>query len=109
MPAGALTTTFEEDGDRTDPVAQNYGHRANPADNDPEDHYINGAGADDQANGCRYRSEDVTGFARVPGIPDCRVGDVLDADMTYRGEIQRNGTAIQSRQLSAIRGRFTVR
>ena len=109
LPAGALTTTFEEDGDRTDPVAQNYGHRANPADNDPEDHYINGAGADDQANGCRYRSEDVTGFARVPGIPDCRVGDVLDADMTYRGEIQRNGTAIQSRQLSAIRGRFTVR
>ena len=109
LPAGALTNTFEEDGDTTDPVAQNYGHRANPADNDPEDHYINGRMADDQANGCRYRSEDFLGFARVPGIPDCRVGDVLDADMTYRGEIQRNGTAIQSRVISPLRGRFTVR
>ena len=109
LPAGRLTNDFEEDGDTTDPVAQNYGHRANPADNDPEDHYINGAMADDQANGCRYRSEDFLGFAQVPGIPDCRVGDVLDADMTYRGEIQRNGTAIQSRVISPLRGRFTVR
>jgi hypothetical protein len=109
LPSRALTTAFQEDGDTTDPTAQNYGHRTNPADTSPEDHYINGAMADDQANGCRYRSEDFPGFTTVPGIPDCRVGDVIDADMTFRGEIQRNGTAIQSRQWSAIRGRFTVR
>jgi hypothetical protein len=109
LPAGSLTAAFNEDGDTTDPTAQNYGHRTNPADADPEDHYINGAGADDQASGCRYRSEDFPGFTTVPGIPNCQVGDVIDADMTFRGEIQRSGTAIQSRQWSAIRGRFTVR
>ncbi len=109
LPVGRLTNDFEEDGDTTDPVAQNYGHRANPADNDPEDHYINAAMADDQANGCRYRSEDFLGFAQVPGIPDCRVGDVLDAEISYRGEIQRNGTAIQSRIVTPLGGRFTVR
>ena len=109
LPSGSLTAAFQEDGDTSDPTAQNYGHRTNPADDTPEDHYINGANADDQANGCRYRNEDFPGFSSVPGIPDCRVGDVIDADMTFRGEIQRNGTAIQSRQWSAIRGRFTVR
>jgi hypothetical protein len=109
LPAGALTANFEEDGDRLDPVAVNYGHRDNAASANPEDHYIDDSGADDQAAGCRYRSEDFTGFGNLPGIPDCRVGDVIDADMTYRGDIERNGALVQSKQWSAIRGRFTVR
>ena len=109
LPGGALTAAFQEDGDRLDPVAVNYGHRANGPTANPEDHYVDDTDTDDQANGCRYRSNDTMGFANVPGIPDCQVGDVIDADINFRGEIQRNGAAVQSKFFNGLRGRFTVR
>jgi peptidoglycan hydrolase-like protein with peptidoglycan-binding domain len=98
LPSGSLTAAFQEDGDTTDtPV--NYGHRDQPADNDPVDHYINNAGDDDQANGCRYLSEDGPNAT----INDCRAGDIYDVDMNFRGEIQRSGTAIQQKFWTAFR------
>ena len=68
------------------------------------DHYLNDRGADDQANGCRYRNEDEPGAT----LTDCRPGDVYDVDMNFRGEIQHSGTAIQRRFWTALRGRFTA-
>jgi len=104
LPSGNLTAAFQEDGDNTD-VPPHYGHRDQPADNDPEDHYINNASADDQANGCRYRNED---FPGATTLNDCQAGDIFDVDMNFRGEIQRNGTAIQQKFWAAIRRRFTA-
>lgn len=98
QPGGALPANFAEDGDTTD-VPVNYGHRDQPADAAPEDHYINNAGGDDQANGCRYRSEDDPGGI----IQDCQPGDRYDIDVNFRGDIERNGTRIQSRFWTAIR------
>jgi hypothetical protein len=98
LPSGSLTAAFQEDGDTTDtPV--NYGHRDQDADDDPIDHYINNAGDDDQANGCRYLSEDGPDAT----INDCRAGDSYEVDMNFRGEIQRNGTAIQQKFWTAFR------
>jgi hypothetical protein len=98
LPAGRLTAAFQEDGDTTD-VPVNYGHRDQPADASPEDHYIDNTGANDQANGCRYRNED---FPR--GLfDDCLPGDSYDVDLNFRGDIQRNGAAIQSKFWRAIR------
>jgi hypothetical protein len=98
LPSGSLTAAFQEDGDTSDtPV--NYGHRDQPADTDPEDHYIDASNTDDQANGCRYKNED---FPEAT-INDCRAGDIYDIDMNFRGEIQRNGTPIQSKFWTVFR------
>ena len=102
LPAGRLTADFREDGDTSDnPV--NYGHRANPADNNPEDRYINDAGNDDQANGCRYRNEDFPG-ANL----NTQAGDSFDALMQFRGVIRRSGREVRSLEWTAIRGVFNV-
>lgn len=109
LPGGALTAVFQEDGDTTDPIAVNYGHRADPPEAAPENHYINNTGADDQANGCRYRSTDTPGASDAAHpIPNCLPGDVLDVEIRFRGEIQRNGTRIQSHEWSAIQGNFVA-
>ena len=60
----------------------------------------NAAGADDQAGGCRYESEDDPGGDQ---LLDCRPGDSYDVLVSFRGEIQRDGTPIQSKQWTAIR------
>jgi len=99
IPGGRLPANFVEDGDTTDnPV--NYGHRDQPADNDPEDRYIGG-----QANGCRYRSDDTPGLTDITNIAH---GDIFDINVNFRGEIQRNGTVVQTRHWTAINGRFTI-
>jgi hypothetical protein len=103
IPGGRLPVNFVEDGDTTDnPV--NYGHRNQPADNNPEDHYINDRGADDQANGCRYRNDDTPGLQGITPT----TGDVFDLNINFRGEIQRNGRVVQTRRWTAINGRFTM-
>lgn len=102
LPAGELTTDFREDGDTSD-VPVNYGHRDQPADTDPEDRYVNDRGNTDQANGCRYRNED------FPGADlNTQSGDVYDATMRFRGEIQRNNRAVRTLEWTAIRGTFRV-
>jgi hypothetical protein len=103
LPAGSLTPGFQEDGDTTD-VPVNYGHRDQPPGADPEDHYIDDRLNDDQANGCRYRNEDFPGGP----ITDCQPGDTYDVDVNFRGEIQRNGTPIESKTWVAIRGVFVA-
>ncbi|MFC5175314.1 eCIS core domain-containing protein [Nocardioides taihuensis] len=103
VPGGRLPANFREDGDTTDnPV--NYGHRNNRADASPEDHYIDDANANDQANGCRYRNEDFPGLTGITPV----TGDVFDLNMSFRGEIQRNGTAVETKHWTAINGRFTM-
>ena len=97
LPAGRINAAFQEDGDTSDdPV--NYGHRDEPADDDPIDHYFDGAG-DNQAAGCRYENEDAPGG----NVDDCRPGDVYDIDVNFRGEIQRNGAPVETRFWTAIR------
>jgi Domain of unknown function (DUF4157) len=103
LPNGRLDPGWQEDGDTTDnPV--HYGHRNAAADAVPEDHYINDLGADDQLNGCRYRSEDTPGGI----LNDCRVGDIYDWDLNFRGEIQRNGAAIETKFWTAARNRLVA-
>jgi hypothetical protein len=97
QPGGALPANFAKDGDTTD-VPVHFRHRDEPADAAPEDHYINNAGGDDQANGCRYRSEDDPGGI----IHDCQPGDRYDINVNFRGDIERNGTRVQSRFWTAI-------
>ena len=91
-PGGAIPAAFTEDADNSDPVP-NYGHREMPPGANVEDHYVNAAGADDQANGCRYRGTDEPGAT----INDCQPGDSYDVEMNFRGEIQRNGAPIQTK------------
>jgi len=98
LPAGRINTAFQEDGDTTDtPV--HYGHRDEAADDDPVDHYFNRAGADNQRSGCRYENEDAPGG----DVLDCQPGDVYDVEVSFRGEIQRNGSPVQTKFWTAIR------
>ena len=97
---GGLPTAFIEDGN-TSSAALNYGHRAQPA--EAINHYLDDTGAEDQANGCTFESEDTPG-----GADNVLPGDVFDIDVNFRGEIQRRGRAVRARQWSAIRGRFPV-
>lgn len=96
-PGGVIPVAFTEDADITD-VPPNYGHRDQAADAAPVDHYINDAGVDDQAHGCRYRSEDRPGGT----FDDCLAGDRYDLRMAFRGEIQRNGAPIQTKFWTAV-------
>ena len=100
QPAGRLNPAFDEDGNTTTP-ALNYGHRAQPA--EAINHYLDDTGAEDQANGCIYESDD------TPGGPDNVLpGDIFDIDVNFRGEIQRAGRVVRTLHWSAIRGRFPV-
>jgi hypothetical protein len=99
IPGGRIPAAFVEDGDTADPIV-NYGHRNDAAEANPVNRYINAAGVADQAGGCRYESEDFPGHT---ALPDCLPGDSYDIDVSFRGEIQRDGTPIQSKQWTAIR------
>jgi hypothetical protein len=103
LPAGSLTPDFREDGDTTVAVV-NYGHRSDPPDPSVENHYINDRGADDQANGCRYRNEDFPGWATLSTSP----GDVYEGEIQFRGEIQRNGRTIRTLHWNGLKGTFTT-
>lgn len=103
IPGGRLPANFREDGDTSDnPV--HYGHRNRRGDAIPEDHYINDANANDQANGCRYRNEDYPGLVGITPV----TGDIFDLNVRFRGEIQRNGTPVETKNWTAIDGRFTM-
>ena len=69
------------------------------ADDDPIDHYFDRAGTDNQPTGCRYESEDNPGG----DLDDCQPGDRYDVEVSFRGEIQRNGSPIQTKYWTAIR------
>ncbi len=102
LPAGQLTADFREDGDTSDnPV--NYGHRDQPADTSPEDHYLNDTGATNQANGCRYRNEDFPGATL-----NTQAGDEYDALIAFRGEIQRHGRTVRTLNWTPVSGTFRV-
>ena len=99
-PAGRLNTTFDEDGN-TATAALNYGHGDQTA--EAGNHYLDDAGATDQAAGCRYEGED------NPGGPDqVQSGDVFDIDVNFRGEIRRKGTVVATKTWTAIKGLFPV-
>jgi hypothetical protein len=91
---GVLLDAFTEDADTSDPTALNYGHREQAVDPMVENHYIDAAGADDQAHGCRYRGHDSPGNGN---LGDCLPGDRYDLLARFRGEIQRNGRPIQTK------------
>jgi hypothetical protein len=113
LPSGeGLTTTFEEDGNTdwaTSGNGVNYGHRDDPAVAttdavNAENHYINDRLEDDKANGCRYRGEDYPGVT----VEGCQSGDVYDLEINFRGEIQRNGTPVETKTWTAIKKTLSV-
>lgn len=97
-PGGVLRDAFIEDTDTADPVPH-YGHRLDAVGALVEDHYIDENGHDEQAHGCRYRSEDFPGFSP---FGDCLAGDRYDLLMRFRGEIQRNRAAVQTKSWTAV-------
>lgn len=111
LPAGRLNAAFQEDGDTTAP-AVNYGHRNQPA--EPINRYLNDAGVVDQADGCRYRGRDTPGgnfggWTDAAGVQvNPTTGDQFDILMQFRGEVQRNGGVVRSREWTAIRGQFAL-
>jgi hypothetical protein len=108
IPGGRLPATFQEDGN-TNWASPNYGHReqAGQATTDAtnaENHYIDDAGATDQARGCRYRGEDFP-KATVNGL---RSGDVVTMQVRFRGEIQRDGTPVQTKTWADLNENVTI-
>jgi hypothetical protein len=100
-PGGMLPAAFIEDTDIAAAVPH-YGHRADAAETNPEDHYIDRTGADDQLHGCGYRMQDFPGFPPGATFDDCLRGDQYDLLTDFRGEIQRNGAAVQSKFWTGI-------
>jgi hypothetical protein len=80
-------------------VPVNYGHRDEPPDDQPVDHYFDDPTTDNQATGCRYEGEDAPGG----DVDDCLPGDSYDIEVSFRGEIQRNGSPVQTKFWTAIR------
>ena len=101
LPQGRLWETFQEDGEG----ALRYGYRSNPASTNPRivDQYTNAKGDVDQANGCHYEMSD-TPWASFRSKP----GEVWDIRLDFYGEIRKQGTAIQRRYWTPIKGRFTA-
>ena len=106
IPGGALPMTFQEDG-MTNCPSINYGHREQPGQDRTipgtpvscgENHYMDETDATDQANGCRYRGED---FPEIE-VTGLNAGSRVDLLVEFRGEIQRNGTPIQTRRWTDI-------
>jgi hypothetical protein len=95
-PGGVLPAAFIEDTDVAAAVPH-YGHRGDASEG-AGDHYIDDTGADDQANGCRFRSEDTPGGT----FADCLPGDQYDLRMGFRGDIQRNANPIQQKLWTAV-------
>jgi hypothetical protein len=106
LPAGRLNTGWQEDGDTT-AAALNYGHRTQPAESG--NRYLDDTGAVDMANGCRYEGRDTPGgnYTGTPGFTPT-TGDIIDINVNFRGEIQRNGRPVHRRWWSALRRRFTL-
>jgi hypothetical protein len=102
LPKGSLTTTFEEDGDTSDATAVHYGHRGEGAEGS-FNQYSDDAGKADQANGCKYDNTDSPGL-----IYTTSTGDVLDMQISFRGEIQRKGKVVRHFEWDAIKGSFTT-
>ncbi len=106
LPAGRLNAAWQEDG-HTGVPSVNFGYRNRAT--SPDDRYLNNAGAEDRANGCIYRGEDTPG-GNYGGwnVANPRTGDNLDILVQFRGEIQRNGRVVRSREWTALQRRFTL-
>lgn len=103
-PGGILPAAFIEDTD-TAAAVPHYGHRADAAEVNPEDHYFKRVGDhsdDDQAHGCKFRMDDTPGFPVAGQLSDCQPGDTYDLLTEFRGEIQRNGKAIEAKSWTDI-------
>ena len=104
LPLGYLSEVFQEDGD-TSTTPSKYGYRSGPPSTSPKlvDQYTNKKGEVDQANGCHYEMSD-TPWASFKSKP----GEVWDIRLDFYGEIRKQGTAIQRRYWTPIKGRFTA-
>ncbi len=108
IPGGRLPAAFQEDGN-TDWASVNFGHRdqAGQATTDTvnsENHYVNATGGHDQTNGCSYRGEDFP-QTQIQGV---QTGDVIDLNVNFRGEIQRNNTPITQRRWTGLNVHFVI-
>ena len=90
LPLRRINEAFQEDGARS-VASVNFGHRDRGSERD--NRYVNEAGRVDQANGCRFRGFDTPGGTLLQN----QVGDVVDLAVHFRGEIRRDGTAVQTK------------
>ncbi len=102
QPGGAgLTEDFREDGNIQD-RSVSYGHR-DGINEGPGDGYFDDAAAKsiNQPGGCFYSGED-----RPGGGIAMAAGDVADVLIAFRGEIRRKGTVVETKEWTAISGKF---
>jgi len=106
LPAGRLNAAWQEDG-HTGIPSVNFGYRSRAT--SPDDLYLNDAGGQDRANGCRYRGEDTPG-GNYSGwhVANPRTGDILDILVQFRGEIHRKGRVVRRKWWTALQRRFTL-
>jgi hypothetical protein len=100
---GGLPVATREDGKTQCPAAPTYGDRAHaghgPSGADcPEDRYTDADGTADQASGCVYHAEDFPSLS-VTGLA---TGDTVDVQIQFRGEIERNGRTVATRNWTDI-------
>jgi hypothetical protein len=106
LPQGRIKNTWQEDG-HTKAKALNYGHRNQPAES--INRYLDDKGNVDMAKGCRYKGEDTPG-GQYNGwhVAKPTSGDIIDIEVSFRGEIQRKGRVVRRKYWNALRSRFTL-
>jgi hypothetical protein len=106
LPQGRIKKTWQEDG-HTKAKAVNYGHRNQPAES--INRYLNDKGNVDMAKGCRYDGEDTPG-GQYNGwkVAKPTSGDIIDIEVSFRGEIHRKGRVVRRKYWNALRSRFTL-
>src|SRR6185369_7204269 len=94
---GGLPKSFVEDGDNTIPF--HYGHRSAEPTFVVRNFYTDENGKLDQARGCLFEGSDAPGLFEYPVAS----GDVIDANILFRGEIQRNGRPVETQHWVGLR------
>jgi hypothetical protein len=102
LPGGGLSNSFVEDGDTV--TGFRYGHRADEPNFNPKSFYTDDAGKLDQARGCRFEGSDLPGLAGLPVTS----GDVVDANIVFRGEIQRGGKVVATQNWVGLRRQYQI-
>jgi hypothetical protein len=106
LPQGRIKKTWQEDG-HTKAKALNYGHRNQPAEG--INRYLDDKGNVNMAKGCRSDGEDTPG-GQYTGwhVAKPTSGDIIDIEVSFRGEIQRKGRVVRRKYWNALRSRFTL-
>ena len=102
LPGGRLPPIpgYKEDGDTS--IPSQYGHRENPG--QPENHYLDENGHQNQRNGSIFKSWD------RPGIIDriCQTGEQYEFDFRFRGEVRHKDRGVIATRHWSVKDDFVI-